>query len=335
MLRRAAPWLTAAAITAIVVASVSFGARTKQVAVPADALAVQRSFVQVVQTVSPSVVQIQNNEGLGSGVVLDKAGHIVTNAHVVGDAKSFVVTTSRGKQLKATLVATFVPDDIAVIKVTSGGNSLRPAIFADSSKLKRGDLAFAIGNPLGLRSSVTQGIVSAFRAAVPEGNGAVLPRVIQTSAPINPGNSGGALADIFGRVIGVPTLGVSDPQLGGAAAGIGFALPSNLVKDIAGQMVKNGKVVNSHRAYLGIQAGDTNGEGVLVGPVTPNGPAAKAGIKEGDLIVAVNGKPTPTAEVLTTILATLKPGQKVKVTVRHQNGDRETLDVTLGEYPGS
>ena len=138
----------------------------------------------------------------------------------------------------------------------------------------------AIGNPLGLSSSVTQGIVSALGRSSSEGGGITLPNTIQTSAPINPGNSGGALADIQGRVIGMPTLAASDPQLGGAAAGIGFAIPSNTVKDIAGQIVKNGKVVNSNRAYLGVSIGDT-GEGVYVGSVTRGTPAAKAGLQRG------------------------------------------------------
>ena len=175
-----------------------------------------------------------------------------------------------------------------MIKVSSSAG-LRPAAFADSSKLRVGDIAMAIGNPLGLSSSVTQGIVSALGRSSSEGGGVTLPNTIQTSAPINPGNSGGALADIQGRVIGVPTLAASDPQLGGAAAGIGFAIPSNTVKDIAGQIVRNGKVVNSHRAYLGINIGDT-GNGVYVGSVTSGSPAAKAGIKTGDVIVAVAGQ---------------------------------------------
>ena len=143
-----------------------------------------------------------------------------------------------------------------MIKVSSAAG-LRPAVFANSSQLRVGDIAMAIGNPLGLSSSVTQGIVSALGRSSSEGSGVTLPNTIQTSAPINPGNSGGALADIQGRVIGVPTLAASDPQLGGAAAGIGFAIPSNTVKDIGGQIVKYGKVVNSHRAYLGIHIGDT------------------------------------------------------------------------------
>src|SRR5207237_6953253 len=139
------------------------------------------------------------------------------------------------------------------------------AAFADSSKVRVGQLAIAIGNPLGFRSSVTEGIVSALGRTVPEENGAVLPNVIQTSAPINPGNSGGALVDITGRVIGIPTLAAADPELGGSAPGIGFAIPSNLASDIAGQIVAHGKVVDSHRAFLGIRVGDTNGNGVLVG----------------------------------------------------------------------
>jgi S1-C subfamily serine protease len=165
-------------------------------------LALQSAFVKVVSSISPSVVQIEDQRGLGSGIVLDKAGHIVTNNHVVAGAKAFTVTTVDGKRYRARLVGSFPPDDLAVIKVS--GADLTPASFADSSKLRVGDLAIAIGNPLGLRSSVTEGIVSAFRQATVEENGKViLPSVIQTSAEINPGNSGGALADITGRVIGI------------------------------------------------------------------------------------------------------------------------------------
>jgi putative serine protease PepD len=296
------------------------------------AAALQNDFVGVYRKVAPSVVQIQTSEGLGSGVVLDRNGNIVTNAHVVGSAKTFTVTTSTGKRLRATLVGLFTPDDLAVIKVTSSAN-LRPAVLADSSKLRVGDIAMAIGNPLGLRSSVTQGIVSALNRAPSEGGAAVLRNAIQTSAPINPGNSGGALADVRGRVIGIPTLAAVDAQLGGAAAGIGFAIPSNTVRDIAGQIVRNGKVVNSRRAYLGVEIGDT-GNGVYVGTVTAGGPAAKAGLVPGDVILAVAGKPTLSSDELGSVLATLRPGQTVKVRIARQNGTTATLDVELGEYPG-
>jgi S1-C subfamily serine protease len=333
-LARLAP-VAAAIVAGVAVAAVSQGNSTSKTAVvqpPPAVLQLQANLVRVVQALTPSVVQIETEQGLGSGVVFDAAGHIVTNAHVVGSAKSFTVSTSNGKRYKATLRGTFPPDDIAVITVS--GAKLRPATFANSSNLRRGDFAIAIGNPLGLSSSVTQGIVSAFRTGVPEGTGAVLRLVIQTSAPINPGNSGGALADIRGRVIGIPTLGVSDPQMGGAAQGIGFAIPSNVARDLASQIVKHGKVVNSHRAYLGVTVGDTNGSGVFVNSVTPGGPAAKAGIKEGDVITAINGRPTPTVDALGVTLAVLNPGQKVKVALEHQDGGKATVEVTLGEYPG-
>jgi putative serine protease PepD len=297
-------------------------------------LALQGAFVKVVQAVSPSVVQIEDQRGLGSGIVLDAAGDIVTNNHVVSGATSFTVTTASGKRYAATLVGAFPPNDLAVIKAS--GAHLKPATFADSSNLSVGDLAIAIGNPLGLRSSVTEGIISAFRQAVQEEGGNVtLPSVIQTSAAINPGNSGGALVDIEGRVIGIPTLAATDPQLGGGSApGIGFAIPSNVVKDISGQILAHGKVVNSHRAFLGIRVGEANGNGVIVASVTPGGAAAKAGMRVGEMIVSVDGTPTRTIGALSAVLAELKPGQETRIEVRRQNGATTTLQVTLGTYPG-
>jgi putative serine protease PepD len=295
-------------------------------------VALQESFVNVVRSVSPSVVQIEDQSGLGSGIVFDSRGDIVTNNHVVSGARSFTVTTSTGKRYPAKLVGAFPADDIAVIRVSGAG--LKPATFADSSTLQVGDLAIAIGNPLGLQSSVTNGIVSAFRQATQEPNNVTLPSVIQTSAAINPGNSGGALVDIEGRVIGIPTLAATDPELGGSAPGIGFALPSDLVKDIAAQIAAHGKVVDSHRAYLGIAMGEAT-HGVYVGSVTAGGPASRAGIQVGDVIISVDGKPTSTTALLSAVLAELKPGQSVSVAVRHQNDTKTTLEATLGTYPGS
>ena len=150
------------------------------------------------------------------------------------------------------------------------GHALRPAIFADSSKVEVGEIVLAAGNPLGLRSSITDGIVSALGRNVSEGQGIVLPNAIQTSAAINPGNSGGALVDLVGRVIGIPTLAAADPQLGGAAAGIGFAIPSNTVRDIANQIIEHGRVVDSHRAALGVSLADSlERPGALVVAVQP------------------------------------------------------------------
>jgi S1-C subfamily serine protease len=342
MLRRHSSWLAplaAAIVAGGIVAAISLGGSTtvakKQPRLPVavrPAQTFQESLRLAVKAVFPSVVLIETSGGLGSGVVFDDQGHIVTNAHVVGTAKTFTVTTPGGKEYKATLVGSFPPDDLAVIKVS--GATLKPALFGDSSILQIGDIALAIGNPLGLKSSVTMGIVSARRGAVPEGSGITIPTMIQTSADINPGNSGGALASIDGRVVGIPTLAARDPLVGGPAPGIGFAIPSNLVKDIAGQLVKYGKVVDSHRAYLGVRVGDTGGKGVYVAAVEPGAPAAKAGIRPGDVIVSIAGKPTPTTDVLGAVLATLKPGATVDVVVRHQDGKKATLRVKLGTLPG-
>jgi S1-C subfamily serine protease len=192
----------------------------------------QQRFVEVVKVVSPAVVQIQTPQALGSGIVYDGRGDIVTNAHVVAGATRMVVTMASGDSHPAALVGANVGGDLAVIRLTD--TRPRPASFADSSRVEVGDIVLAIGNPLGLRSSVTQGIVSAVGRSVPEGPGITLPSVIQTSAPINPGNSGGALVDIAGRVIGIPTLAALDPQMGGAQApGIGFAIDSNTVRKTA------------------------------------------------------------------------------------------------------
>jgi putative serine protease PepD len=293
-------------------------------------VALQSSIVKVVQSVSPSVVLIEDQTGLGSGIVFDARGDIVTNHHVVSGAKTLTITTSTGKRYPATIVGAFPPDDLAVVRISGAG--LKPATFADSSALQVGDISIAIGNPLGLQSSVTDGIVSAFRQATQEPGNVTLPSVIQTSAAINPGNSGGALVDIQGRVIGIPTLTATDPQLGGSAPGIGFALPSNLVKDIAGQIVTYGRVVDSHRAYLGVNVGEAT-TGVYVASVTPGGPAAKVGIQMGDRIISVDDRATSTTAVLSAVLADLKPGQTVPVAVTSQSDARTTVQVRLGTLP--
>jgi len=197
----------------------------------------QQQFVRVVKTVSPSVVQIKTPQDLGSGIVFDARGDVVTNAHVVGNATRFVVTLASGDSHPATAIGRDVANDLAVIRIT--GARPRPAIFADSSQVEVGDLALALGNPLGLRSSVTEGIVSAVGRSVPEGDGVTLASAIQTSAAINPGNSGGALADLSGRVIGIPTLAALDPQMGGQAPGIGFAIDSNTVRRVAGALAQS------------------------------------------------------------------------------------------------
>jgi putative serine protease PepD len=293
--------------------------------------ALQQQFVRVVEQVGPSVVLIQTSRGLGSGVVLDAKGDIVTNNHVVAGSNDFQVTLASGKQYTARLVGSFPPDDLAVLRIDATG--LKPATFADSTSVAVGDLALAIGNPLGLQSSVSEGIVSARGRTVNEDNGVALPNVIQTSAAINPGNSGGALVNLDGEVIGIPTLAALDPQLGGGqASGIGFAIPSNIVRNIATQLAGTGTVTNSRRAFLGAQVGTTTSGAVLVTRVRAGSPAAEAGIHAGQLITAVNGTATPDPTTLTDVLAGLEPGQTVTVAVTDPGGSTQAARVTLGEY---
>jgi len=218
------------------------GATTPAVVPPQSGpvAAVQTQFTDVIARVSPTVVQIQTGQGLGSGIVFDADGDIVTNAHVTGGATSFLVTLANGDRHAAKLVGADPANDLAVIHVNDATPA--PASFADSSKVRAGDISFAIGNPLGLRSSVTQGIVSSVSRSVSEGNGVTLSQAIQTSAEINPGNSGGALVDLSGRVIGIPTLAALDPEFGGTQApGIGFAIPSSTVQRVAHRLIGLGR----------------------------------------------------------------------------------------------
>jgi putative serine protease PepD len=293
----------------------------------------QRTFVQVISRVSPEVVQISTPRGLGSGVVFDDHGDVVTNAHVVAGGGPLEVTDAGGHSYHATLVGAFVPDDLAVVHAQHA--SLPAASFGDSRSLKVGDIVLALGNPLGLRSSVTNGIVSALGRTVPEPNGAVLPDVIQTSAAINPGNSGGALVDLSGLVVGIPTLAATDPQLGGSAApGIGFAIPSSVVSDIAGQIVSHGHVVNSHRAFLGVDLATGVSGGAVIAAVAGGGPADRAGIVPGDVITSINGQAIHGPTDLAAVLAGLAPRQTARVTIVRRDGSHATVKVTLGQYPG-
>jgi S1-C subfamily serine protease len=294
----------------------------------------QNAFVAVVERVRPSVVQIQTNSGLGSGIVFDDKGDVVTNNHVVSGATTIQVTTAEGKTQGASLIGTFPAGDLAVIRVPG---PLRPATFADSSTLKVGMLVLAVGNPLGLQSSVTEGIVSAVDRTVSESGAITLPDMVQTSAAINPGNSGGALVDLAGSVVGIPTLAAVDPTLG-AANGIGFAIPSNTVKDITTQIIANGHVVNSHRAYLGIRTSTVVNStnipvGVLVASVTPGGPAEKAGLTAGDIIVDLGGATIRTTTDLSMALADLQPGTVVNITALTSAGAQETVTATVMEIP--
>jgi S1-C subfamily serine protease len=311
------------------------------VAVQSGASDLQSTYESVVATVMPSVVQINTTSELGSGIVLDTKGDIVTNDHVVAGSTSFKVTlATSGSSYAATLIAGFPQGDLAVIKLNDPPANLRPAHFADSAKATVGQIVLAMGNPIGLSSSATNGIISATGRTVTEPKTATTPAttltdMIQTSASINPGNSGGALVDLTGAVIGIPTLTAVNPELGGTFPGIGFAIASNTAKDIADQIVQHGKVVDSGLASLGVTGRtvvNTNAQPVGVGvvSVTAGGPAAKAGIVAGDVITSLDSSAVSSLAQMQEQLATLQPGQKVPVGVIKADGSTATVDVTLG-----
>ncbi|WP_369379529.1 S1C family serine protease [Streptomyces sp. cg36] len=308
----------------------------------ADGNALQADYERVIKDVLPSVVQIDAADSLGSGIVYDTQGHVVTNAHVVGGENTFKVSTATGGgSLGAKLVAAYPEQDLAVIKLDSVPKGLKPARFGDSSKVEMGQIVLAMGSPLGLSSSVTQGIVSATGRTVTEspsggGTGATIGNMVQTSAAINPGNSGGALVNLNSEVIGIPTLAATDPDMGGSAApGIGFAIPSSMVKTVADQIVRSGKVTDSGRAALGVTArtvvdSSYRPAGVAVVEVKRDGAADRAGLRAGDVITKVGDTDITTITSLSEALAADRPGQTVQVTYA-RGGAAKTVQVTLGE----
>jgi len=299
---------------------------------------------------SPSVVYIDNvGIGSGSGVIYNSTGDIVTNAHVVANGTKYKVTLNNGKVYPATVVGTDTSDDLAVIHIKASG--LPAATFAGSNGFAVAQTVLAIGNPLDLQQSVTSGLISAVNRTVQEANGAYLPNAVQTSAPINPGNSGGALVNLNGTVVGIPTLEATDPQNnnGGAAQGIGFAVPSTRVTYIVHQIITTGHVAHTGRSFLGIGVGSTsqgNGSiygfgsvqpqvsGALVGSVAAGSPAERAGVQQGDVITAANGHPVSSGDDLLVALANSKPGSTMTLTV-NRNGSTLTLSVHLGELPAN
>lgn len=294
--------------------------------------------------VSPAIVEVKGNKGLGSGVILTKDGYIVTNNHVVAGEQQISVRLPDGHTYSAKVVGADAVDDLAVVKI--GAGNLPTATLGNSADLKVGQSVLAIGNPLGIVSTVTDGIVSALHRSVQEGqntNGSI-PNAIQTSAAINPGNSGGALIDLSGQVVGIPTLTAVDPEFNAPAAGVGFAIPSDSVKSIAQQITTYGKVLHSGRAALGIEAAPQPvtpalaqqynlpvDHGILIARVASNGPAARAELQQGDIIVKVGSTTIATYEDLLGALSQQKPGDTVRVTAIDPQHHQHTYQIKLGE----
>jgi len=297
---------------------------------------------------APSVVTIyvasSTTSASGSGVVLTDDGYVVTNNHVVADAGSdgsVQVRIADGTLYDATVVGTDPSSDLAVVKL-DGASGLTPATFADSDKVQVGDVAVAIGAPLGLSNTVTDGIISATDRAVQTGSGqddATVIDALQTDAAINPGNSGGALVNAAGEIIGINSAiatvasGASGSQSQSGNIGVGFAIPSNTVKRIANEIIDTGKAT---RAFLGVSAqtaaDDQNrevGTGAEIVKVESGSAAADAGLEEGDVITAVGDRPVTTSTELTAAVRSYAPGDKVKLTVR-RDGQTDTTEVTLG-----
>ena len=267
--------------------------------------------------------------GQGSGIIYDSSGHILTNAHVLGDAETVRVQFADGTRAEGVVVGTAPAIDVGLIRVDTD-MALTPAVFADRSTVEVGQLAVAVGSPFGLQQSVTSGIVSAVGRAIREGTGDnAFVEMIQTDAPINPGNSGGALANRFGQVIGMNTLIQTDGSMGNI--GLGFAIPSDIVLNIA-QRILNGE--STELGYLGVYGTDPEmgHPGALVVEVEPDTPAERAGLMEGDLIVLIDNEVVSTFTELAAKVQFRVPGTEVELEVVRDD-EHITLTVVIGSRP--
>jgi putative serine protease PepD len=287
----------------------------------------------------PSVVTIAvsgpGGRGTGSGEVIDGAGHVLTNDHVISAAASaghIDVIFNDGSTQSARLIGRDPPTDLAVLQVPHA-QGLRPIRFGSSHTVTVGQPVVALGAPLGLSSTVTAGIVSARDRSVnvPTGDGqsALLVAAIQTDAAINPGNSGGALVDCGGKLIGIPSAGATVPtESGGSSAGsigLGFAIPSDFAHSIAEELIAHGSVTHG---FLGLGV-DTASSGLLVTSLSPGGPAAAAGLQVGDVITELDGEQASSAEQLLELTLTRRPGETVHITYVRQGTTHQTR-LTVG-----
>jgi Do/DeqQ family serine protease len=330
---------------------------TQQVASPATTgVARMDSYYDAVHRAAPSVVSVFTSKevrnapfndplfrrffgteratGLGSGVIVSGTGYILTNNHVVEAADEIEVALPDGNRMLAQVVGTDPETDLAVLRVKA--DKLPAVTFGSSDALRVGDVVLAIGNPLGIGQTVTAGIVSAVNRSGLGIN--VFENFIQTDAAINQGNSGGALIDIRGNLVGINTAIVS--QSGGGSIGIGFAIPASTTRMVLEQIVRTGTVA---RGWIGVEMQDVNAataaslklagtSGALISGVLRNGPADKAGVRPGDLLVSVNEKPVVTAQGVLNAVAELAPGSDAKLALKRQGKDLD-LSVTVGKRP--
>lgn len=284
--------------------------------------------------------QDQREQGLGSGVLVSSSGYILTNNHVIDKATTLKVELSDGRIFTGKTVGADPQTDVAVVKISA--DNLPTMAWGNSDSSRVGDLCFAIGNPFGQDHTVTMGIVSAKGRSLKEGQ-LQIQNFIQTDASINPGNSGGALINTRGELIGMNTMIITGGNSfggEGGSVGIGFAVPSNMAKQVFDQLVKNGKVSRGYMAVTlgpvpqdgGAMLGLKDNHGAVIGSVSKGGPGEKAGLKPGDIIVTVDGKPVADANETTMAVVAHQPGETISLGIV-RNGNPETVRVTLGQRP--
>jgi S1-C subfamily serine protease len=325
---------------------------------PHDLTEEERVAVNVYESVNMSVVNISTKgirgdaffflelqtEGTGSGTVIDARGHILTNFHVVEDAREVQVTLFNGQSFEGRLVGRDPISDVAVLKIDAPSDMLYPVAFGDSNRLRVGQNVYAIGNPFGLERTLTRGVVSSLNRSLPGRDHHTLKSIIQIDAAINPGNSGGPLLDSHGRLIGMNTAIASRT---GQSAGVGFAIPVNTIARVVPQLIEKGRVI---RADAGIAAVYQTEQGLRIAQLVPGGPAERAGLRgpkvvrrrrgpivyetidraAADLIVGVDDEPAQTADEFLSAIESHHPGEVAKITVI-RDGREESFRVTLGE----
>ncbi|MFQ5731374.1 MAG: S1C family serine protease [Planctomycetaceae bacterium] len=305
---------------------------------------VNRSVVNITTKSTGSFLFLEGvSEGSGSGCILDKTGHVLTNYHVIEDARSAGVTLHNGKTYEASMVGADPINDLAVLKIAAPREYLVPVSMGDSSKLRVGMRVFAIGNPFGLERSMATGVISSLNRSLKVRAGRTIRSIIQIDAAVNPGNSGGPLLDTHGRVIGINTAIATRT---GQNAGVGFAIPSNLIRRVVPQLVKHGRVI---RPEIGIRRVYETDRGLRIAALSPNGPAAKAGLRgpritrtrrglflveridrsAADTITDVDGKPVKTADDFLAHIESKRPGDRVVLTIV-RDGRKQKVTVTLG-----
>jgi S1-C subfamily serine protease len=291
---------------------------------------VRAQVVQSVQDPFNLFPDQQRSESTGSGFLIDKEGRILTNYHVIGGAQTVTVQFEGRVARTAKVVGSDPNNDLAVLKVDMTGvpENAKPLELGDSTSVQVGDPTLAIGNPFGLDRTLTSGIVSALQRQIQAPNGFAIDNVIQTDAPINPGNSGGPLLDALGRVIGINSQ-IATGGNGQGSVGIGFAVPINTAKEFLPKLESGAAV---QHAYLGITGSTSAARHVVIQRAVPSGPAAKAGLKSGDAIQAIDGRAVSSIQEVTAVVNAKRPGDAITVTFQ-RGKDTRNVRVTLSNRP--